>query len=146
MATSRYLFCPSCSKRLSTGETLFQTLKRIAENRSQKCKHCEKDLNLHLDFKFGLGASHNECIVDAAFYPQSLEKWSDRGAKIAFYPFLVVLHRIGRSKAIWLPYWHLVEKPKAKRPLEKYGQWAPCMDLHLYESLHNQARKANLLR
>lgn len=34
----------------------------------------------------------------------------------------------------------------AKCPKQKYGQWAPCMDAHLFEDLLAQARKAKLLQ
>jgi len=46
----------------------------------------------------------------------------------------VVLRR-GRTRAYWLPYWH-VEAGK-----EKYGQWAPFMNERSFKDLLLQARQ-----
>jgi hypothetical protein len=99
-----------------------------------------------MTFDFGLGVIDKECMIEAVFHPHLLESWNDRdGSKVTFYPFLVVLKRGGRDRAVWMPYWHVIESNGGKRPKEKYGQWAPLMDAPLFESLLAQAHKAGVL-
>lgn len=114
-------------------------------SKSQKCPKCgAAHRDLHLIFDFGLNASNSDCTVLASFTHKKPESWKDKdGSKVEFYPFLVVLRRHGRQKAVWMPYWHLVHKKK--RIIKKYGQWAPFMDMDLYKDLLKQAKKAHAI-
>ena len=136
MATS--IRCASCEKPVR-GRKLFELLRNLAVHTPDPCRFCSKDLKLCLKFPFGLGASHNESTVLDVFAPQHRESWKHGKATTEFWPFLVVLRRHERSKAIWFPYWHL-DKEGGKTKT-KYGQWAPFMDSHLFEDLLRQARE-----
>lgn len=143
MATTRLTKCTHCTPAADKG-TLFRTLLRIADDPNQPCE-CGGTRSVHLGFDFGLGATDKESEIEAAFRPQPLESWTDRdGSTVTFYPFLVVLKRSNRKRAVWMPYWHVVESSSGKRK-EKYGQWAPVMDESLFESLLAQAQKAGIL-
>jgi hypothetical protein len=146
MATKQTVRCLKCGDTPVKG-TLFRALLDIAENpNDRKCKHCGSDVSLCLGFEFGLDAADKESVIERVFRPRDLERWpSTDGSTVSFYPFLVVLNRKNRERAVWLPYWHLLERPGWKRPKEKYGQWAPFMDRHLFEDLLSQARDAGLL-
>ena len=97
-----------------------------------------------MSFAFGLDAGGKDQVVEAAFVPEATEDWTDRqGRHATFWPFLVVARRDGRSRAVWLPYWHIVED--GKKRISKYGQWAPFMDDHLFASLLAQARASGYL-
>jgi hypothetical protein len=112
---------------------------------ARRCDNCAAETSFHLRFDFGLGAADNQSTIAGVFHPREPETWVDRdGSKVTFYPFLVVLNRKNRERAIWLPYWHVVER-KSARPLEKYGQWAPFMDAHLFDDMLAQARAAGLV-
>jgi hypothetical protein len=96
---------------------------------------------LHFEFPFRLGATDNRSVVPGVYLPEKLQVWEDvDGSTITFFPFLVILKRENRESAFWMPYWHKVEKPDGKI-INKYGQWAPYMDGHLFESLIDQARR-----
>lgn len=124
---------------------MFQMLLRAAEGKISSCARCSGPAAIHLTFDFGLNASHNEAEIEGVFCPRRLESWqTKRGQKVTFYPFLVILKRAHRKRAVWLPYWHVVER-RGKRPAQKYGQWAPFMDARLFESLLAQAREAGLV-
>jgi hypothetical protein len=96
---------------------------------------------LHLSFDFALGVQDKNAEVLASFYPHQPEDW--RGGTVTFYPFLIVTKREGRDKAVWLPYWHVTQDGEKKTI--KYGQWAPFMDMELFEDLLSQARSAGYL-
>jgi hypothetical protein len=66
-----------------------------------------------------------------------------QGGTVTFYLFLIVTKREGRDKAVWLPYWHVTQDGEKKTI--KYGQWAPFMDMELFEDLLSQARSAGYL-
>jgi len=102
-------------------------------------------MHLNLSFDFALGASGKNSVVIASFYPHSPEQWweESRERTVTFCPFLVVTKREGRDQAIWLPYWHLIQDDEKVN--HKYGQWAPLMDLKLFEDLLTQARCAGFL-
>jgi hypothetical protein len=87
---------------------------------------------------------HKNAEVLASFYPHQLERWCDSGGrKVTFYPFLIVTKREERDQAVWLPYWHVVRN--GEKVNRKYGQWAPFMDMKLFEDLLSKARDAGYL-
>ena len=141
MATKRFWKCPGCRNE-TKANGLFDALLGVAKGKRHQCSCCETPCDLDLKFDFGLGAKDSHCTVLGCFLPESLQKWPDdnTGQRVTFYPFLVVLHRHPHRKAIWLPYWHLVGDGEAVT--KKYGQWAPFMDLTLFNSLVAQARDA----
>ncbi|MFI5386431.1 MAG: hypothetical protein ACHQ50_09955 [Fimbriimonadales bacterium] len=97
-------------------------------------------MKLHFEHDFGLNASHKESTAVGVYLPEVLDTWLDRdGSKVTFYPFLVVVARPNTEKAIWMPYWHVVEKA-GRGPANKYGQWAPHMRISLFENLISKAR------
>jgi hypothetical protein len=147
VATARSIRCLKCGSAPAKG-TLFRALLNIADNPTmQKCGRCGSEVSLCLGFQFGLDAADKESVIERASRPRDPERWSAKdGSTVWFYPFLVILNRTNRERAIWLPYWHLVEVPNRKRPTEKYGQWAPFMDSHLFDDLLRQARDAGLVR
>jgi hypothetical protein len=140
MATARKFRCPSCGRELAKSPPLFKALLRLARRQAPQCENCQTALQLHLDFDFAMGARHKQAIVLASFLPRSLPEWND--GKVCFYPFLVILKRVGAGQAVWLPYWH-VEQDGAK-PRRKYGQWAPVMETALFTDLLEQAQEAGL--
>ena len=142
MATKRIWECKSCKDTHSAG-SMFDALRDFSKSR--KCPECKMGTrNLRLIFDFGLNASHSNCSVLASFSHKNPISWKDKdGSKVEFFPFLVILHRHGKEKAVWMPYWHLVHKKK--RTIKKYGQWAPFMDLKLYKNLLHQAQHSGFL-
>jgi len=138
MATDRFLVCASCGAHPARGK-LFDDLLAHARQQAVVCSKCGAPATLRLKFPFGLNAADSECTVRDCFLPRRLEGWKDKdSANVTFYPFLVVVHRHGRELAAWLPYWHVVER--GRKPLTKYGQWAPFMDFHLFADLLSQAQ------
>lgn len=101
-------------------------------------------MELHLRFDFGLDAVGKDQVVEAAFVPRNPESWPDSlGRTVTFWPFLVITRREKRDRAVWLPYWHIVED--GPRRISKYGQWAPFMDDVLFADLLRQARDSGRL-
>ncbi len=140
MATKRIYKCGACGGDGSKAGALFEALCNVARGMSPSCNACNGPTNLHFEHSFGLGVGATKSEVKAIYLPKKLESWNDSdGSKVIFYPFLVVLCREGRKDAFWMPYWHKVEKPNGKT-INKYGQWAPFMDAHLFESLVSQAQ------
>lgn len=118
---------------------LFDVLKDCSEKALSSCPDCGSNCRLIIEFDFGLDATENECEVLDCFLPAKMEEWHDSDDNlVVFHPFLVVLRRTGRDLAVWLPYWHLVHTGTGIE--KKYGQWAPFMDMRLFESLTKQAR------
>jgi hypothetical protein len=116
--------------------SLFDTLLEFSKS-PQSCESCGSIKELRVVFPFGLGAGTTECKVIDVFHES--DWWQDGHKKTTFHPFLVVVQPVesGTTK-IWLPYWHCVED--SGKTHKKYGQWAPNMDVSLFESLINQAR------
>ncbi len=142
MATTREYVCGKCKHRSFTPD-LFDTLLKFSERPS--C--CEEAMDLHLGFRFGLGAGHPTCKVLDVFIPpdEDLDRWKDdSGNPVTFYPFLVVLGDPEGAKgtSFWLPYWHVVDGPRRSK---KYGQWAPNMGGYLFKSLVGQAHAKGYL-
>ncbi len=113
-------------------------------NAEKQTLRCGAETALHLSFDFALDVPHKKTEVLASFHPRPLEHWCDSGGRtVTFYPFLIVTKREGRDQAVWLPYWHVVEG--GEKVNRKYGQWAPFMDMKLFEDLLSQARNAGYL-
>lgn len=142
MATERTWECKSCKDK-RPANSMYDALRDFSTSR--KCPECgAARRDLRLIFDFGLNASHSDCTVLASFSHKKPQKWKDKdGSRVEFYPFLVILQRHGRQKAVWMPYWHLVHKKN--RVIKKYGQWAPFMDMALYKNLLKQAKRARIL-
>jgi hypothetical protein len=140
MATKRYYTC-ECPKP-SHPDTLFDALHEFSVA-SPKCEVCKATKVLHLDFPFGLGAGLSRCRVLCSLLPRQepLSWLDDDGQQVKFYPFLVVLED-EHGRGVWLPYWHVKEGNTRQY---KYGQWAPNLDLELFESLVEQAVEKGLL-
>jgi hypothetical protein len=120
-------------------------VKAVADNRKPECRRYGTSTTLHLTFDFALGVQDKDAEVLASFHPCPPEDWCLVSGKrtVTFYPFLVVTKREGGDRAVWLPYWHVVgDGEKVER---KYGQWAPFMDMELFEDLLAQARNKSFL-
>jgi len=113
-------------------------VKNVAEDNKPACRSCGASTDLHLSFDLALCVQDKDAKVLASFYPHQLEEWPCEGRTVTFYPFLIVTEREGRDRAVWLPYWHVVRDGGKDNP--KYGQWAPFMDMELFEDLLSQAR------
>jgi hypothetical protein len=131
MATDWIHICPECGERI--WESLFDSLIAVASTKLPVCDKCSKSMPLHLSFSWKLSTGSFGCIARAAFVPDQSVHWRDKGRKVEFHPFLVIVE--GKDgQYVWLPYWHRVGgKPK-------YGQWAPCMDISIFESLIEKAK------
>jgi len=138
MATIRQYICKNCPPK--NAGRLFDALKKKAKGKILECQKCGMPYDsLRLKFDFALGATNSECTVLDCFLPKDIAKWKDGKKTVEFYPFLVIVKRHGKENATWLPYWHII-KDKEKKTI-KYGQWAPFMDSHLFNSLLEQAKK-----
>jgi hypothetical protein len=143
MATHHTFRCPECQEETRKSR-LFGAVKAVAERSKPACRRCGAETALHLTFDSALDVPHKKAEVLAGFHPRPPERWRDSsGRTVKFYPFLVVTKREGRDQAVWLPYWHVV-RDGGKRTL-KYGQWAPYMDMELFEDLLSQARNDSYL-
>jgi len=118
-------------------------VKNVAEDNKPACRSCGASTDLHLSFDLALCVQDKDAKVLASFYPHQLEEWPCEGRTVTFYPFLIVTEREGRDRAVWLPYWHVVRDGGKDNP--KYGQWAPFMDMELFEDLLSQARNDGFL-
>jgi hypothetical protein len=125
--TWRDYVCSECHYKKRAGK-LLNALKNFRI--CKQCPICGRAMELLLYFDFGLDIGRTKCRVLDVFLPKRRIGWND----VVFYPFLVVLRR-GRTRAYWLPYWH-VEAGK-----EKYGQWAPFMNERSFKDLLLQARQ-----
>ena len=146
MATIREVHCKSkkCGHKRPVGP-LLDFLLNVANDRKETCHKCNGPVRTYLKFDFGLDGSDSACDLLDCFHPNPLESWIDqKGNRVTFYPFLVILERHNRKQAAWLPYWHIVEDVKGKRKT-KYGQWAPFMDLSLFQDLLKQAQAKGYL-
>lgn len=143
MATRHTFRCPTCGEEMRKS-TLFDAVKAVADHSEPACRRCGASTALHLSFDFALGVQHKNAEVLASFYPHSPECWDFGGRTVTFYPFLIVAKREERDRAVWLPYWHVVQDDEEKN-LKKYGQWAPFMDMKLFKDLLAQARNAGFL-
>jgi hypothetical protein len=139
--TTHHTFrCPECEEE-PRKSTLFGAVKAVADHSEPACRRCGASTTLHLSFDFALGVQDKNAEVLASFYPHQPEDW--RGGTVTFYPFLIVTKREGRDKAVWLPYRHVTQDGEKKTL--NYRQWAPFMDMELFEYLLSQARNAGYL-
>jgi hypothetical protein len=146
MATERHYVCPQCSTKVWV-DTLFDALLAASNKATQKCSTCNKDMEFHMVFNFGLGAGPFPCKVLASFLPDQIGKWPyGKGKTIEFYPFLVITESTEEGyTSTWLPYWHIIKS--GKKILErKYGQWAPFVDNESFNSLILKAQKEGYLK
>ena len=142
MTTHHYFRCPGCGEETRKSR-LFDAVKNVAEDNKPACRSCGASTDLHLSFDLALCVQDKDAKVLASFYPHQLEEWPCEGRTVTFYPFLIVTEREGRDRAVWLPYWHVVRDGGKDNP--KYGQWAPFMDMELFEDLLSQARNDGFL-
>ena len=143
MATDAYFQCTKCPDFSYPG--MFEGLRAIAEGRVTPCSKCGANRNFHLDFSFATdGSTSRRCKVINAFVPSARPKWKQGKETVEFFPFLVFLEQEEPyDRGVWLPYWHVKGPKGCTRPV--YGQWAPFMDLDLYNDLVAQARAAGCL-
>ena len=136
MATQQFC-CTQCHKRYPTHQKLFDALYEFQRARPEACPMCGGERELHLTLDFQLGAGDSEFNVVSAFLPTKLESWlGQEEEEVTFYPFLVVLQRIGDNRQFcWMPYWHVTGNEA------RYGQHAICLDQSQFESLITQARE-----
>lgn len=141
--TAHHAFrCPACGEE-TRWRILFNALRAVAEQNVPACR-CGASTALHLPFEFALDVPDKNAEVLASFLPHQLEYWQDsRGRTVTFDPFLVITKREGHDQAVWLPNWHVIRDGEKER--RKYGQWAPFMDMKLFEDLLTQARSTGFL-
>jgi len=131
------LSCTRCHKRYPIHQKLFDILYDFQRTSPDACPSCGGVRELHLTLDFQLGAGDSEFKVVSASLPDKLESWlGQEEEEVTFYPFLVVLQRLGDYKQFcWMPYWHVTGKEA------RYGQHAVCLDHSQFESLIAQARE-----
>jgi hypothetical protein len=136
MAIGKYYSCEKCQRQSPTPR-LLDTLRDFSKSESApKCNVCGQEREFHVVLPFGLSAGTTDCKVLSAFLPKELVSWEHKGKKVTYYPFLVVLQRVGEhSYSAWLPYWHLHGDKR------KYGQYAPFMDDPQFMDLVTQAQQ-----
>ena len=142
MATARVYVCPNCGRQ-PEWPSLFAALQRLAEGCITPCPKCRTGMQLQLTFDFALGATGKDTVAIASFLPKPPPQWKDADRDVILYPFLVILEREETKRAAWLPYFHVVRSDK--KTTCKYGQWAPFMDITLFEDLLRQAHEAGHL-
>lgn len=136
MATDKYYFCTKCQQRTSTPKLLDTLLDFSRSESAPKCNACSQEQEFHVVLPFGLSAGTTDCKVLSVFLPRELVSWEHKKEKVTFYPFLVVLQRVGKDGySAWLPYWHLHGNKR------KYGQYAPFMDDPQFIDLVKQAQQ-----
>jgi hypothetical protein len=147
MATGRWYFCAECGKEEWAG-SLFQALKRLAQREARPCSGCKAAvLQLRFEFNFALGAQGKKASAVAGFLPGPLlPQWKDEmGRLVTLYPFLIVTDNSQFGRGVWLPYFHVVAVEK-KKPVVKYGQWAPVLGASIFADLVAQAQAAGHLK
>ena len=138
MATQRQYRC-DCGARVEEVWNLYAALDQVASGTASACADCTTTLKLHLSFGFALDADGKDYVVAACYRPRNKTKavWqTSKGKAVEFVPFLVVAEK-GSERAIWLPYWHVVQESSG--PKNRYGQFAPFMDAELFVDLMEQA-------
>jgi hypothetical protein len=129
MPAQHYL-CTECHKRYPTHQKLFDVLYEFQRTRPETCV-CGGHRELHLALDFQLGAGDSDFKVVSATLPDRLDSWlGQEEEEVTFYPFLVVLERVGDNKQFcWMPYWHVTGNDA------RYGQHAICLDHSQFENL-----------
>ncbi len=141
MSTNKIFRCEKCKDQRYVGE-LFSALLSITRNETFKCLKCEGCYRIHLNFQFALGVNQNEGEVIAAYLPDKLDQWTNKGDEITYYPFLVVL-KYNYGKEIWLPYWHVIKR--GDKLLKRYGQWAPVIRMNDFMEMTDRAKSENYI-
>lgn len=136
MATQS-LYCTDCRKKSPCHQKLFDVLYDFQRKAPAKCPDCGGERELHLTLDFQLGAGDSEFKVVSAILPEKLDSWlGQEEEEVTFYPFLIILQRIGDGKQFcWMPYWHVTGKEA------RYGQHALCLDKFQLEDLVAQTRE-----
>jgi len=134
---AQYFFCIQCHKKYPTHQKLFDTLYDFSKMSPEECPACGGTRELHANLDFQLGAGDGDFKIVSAFLPDKPDSWlGEEQEEVTFYPFLVVLQRVGDSKQFrWMPYWHVTGKEA------RYGQHAICLDQSQFEDLIEQARE-----
>ena len=123
MATERFLLCKRCKTR-RRATSLFDALWEFSQTGPPACSQCDSPLTLHLRFPFGLDAPDREFTMLKCIAPRKLERWRDqRGNRVTFHPFLVILKRRGRKQAVWFPYC-ILECLGDKEWTHSHSSWA----------------------
>jgi hypothetical protein len=132
---AQYYQCTECHKRYPTHQKLFDSLYEFHRSRPEPCV-CGGERELHLTLDFQLGAGDSDFKVVSACLPDHLDSWlGQEEEEVTFYPFLVVLQRVGDNRQFcWMPYWHVTGKEA------RYGQHAICLDQGQFENLVEHAR------
>jgi hypothetical protein len=148
MATTRYIGCDDPTHKIGV-PSLFYALHGIATGQKYGlCNKCGRPMDLYYEFKWQLEAGDAPSKVVGAFLPDTIESWRTEEGKceVEFYPFLVVLDKLSppQHRVIWLPYWHKKTCQDGRISIP-YGQFAPSMEDHLFNSLISKARAAGLI-
>jgi hypothetical protein len=143
VATDHRWQCRDCGGESQSG-TLFDELAEVSSESTTNCDRCGSLMKLRLIFDVGLNAGKRTSFVEGCFRPKERQCWNDETANcVEFVPFLVITRYDKAKRAVWLPYWHVVNGGDGRTL--KYGQWAPLMDIQLFTDLIGQARTAGLL-
>jgi hypothetical protein len=134
---SAHFFCNTCHKKHPTHQKLFDTLYHFQNMNREDCPDCGGTQELHLSPDFQLGCGDEEFKIVSAFLPEKLDSWlGEEAQEVTFYPFLVVIERVGDGRQFcWMPYWHVTGKEA------RYGQHAMCVDRAQFEDLIAQAQE-----
>ena len=134
---AQYFCCIQCHKKYPTHQKLFDSLYDLSKMTPEECPTCGGTRELRVSLDFQLGAGDGDFTVVSAFLPDKLDSWlGEEQEEVTFYPFLVVLQRVGDSKQFcWMPYWHVTGKEA------RYGQHALCLDQSQFENLMAQVRE-----
>jgi hypothetical protein len=150
MATGRFYRCTSCDQQTPI-VALFSALKAWASAKGPPaCMVCGAAQNLYLEFPFAFSPPVSMQVLQV-FRPtegDAAARWNDSTEReVAFHPFLVIAERRdpnqAASRTAWLPYWHTMHV--AGKTTTKYGQWAPNMNIGLFDELITQAREEGYL-
>jgi len=102
--------------------TMFEMLKKRAENPDYPECNCGHHSDIHFTFSFGLEGKVLDCFYPSANFQHALEWVGRYNQKWKYYPFLVLIDpddkETWRQTYSWLPYWHVVGRDET----EKYGQ------------------------
>jgi hypothetical protein len=135
--SAQHFVCAQCRKKYPTHQKLFDALYDFTKATPEDCPACGGARELHVALDFQLGAGDGEFKVVSASLPDKVESWlGQEEEEVTFYPFLVVLQRVGDGKQFcWLPYWHVTGKDA------HYGQHAVCLEYAQFQNLIEQVQE-----
>ena len=135
--SAQHFVCTQCRKKYPTHQKLFDALYDFTQATPEDCPACGGARELHVALDFQLGAGDGEFKVVSASLPDKVESWlGQEEEEVTFYPFLVVLERVGDGKQFcWLPYWHVTGKDA------RYGQHAVCLEYAQFQDLIEQVQE-----